>query len=211
MRWFLDMNIPIYFSFEIGDDLENKTRRFIENKNDSLFLVCEYIKKQNLPKWMKRYEVLLLEFNRIVSNQEKSVDTSILIKNDKFLLDKFLLMYKRSEDKIKFVSWINTIFSNLKIRIKLFFEKYVDEIVIPMSEIDFKLKSCLFTWLNPNDSDARTIASAIQEHQNKKLVIITADKKDWSKELLEEVHNNIDLKKEYPSLPKIEYLQNLQI
>ncbi len=210
MRWFLDMNIPIYFSFEIGDDLENKTRRFIENKNDSLFLVCEYIKKQNLPKWMKRYEVLLLEFNRIVSNQEKSVDTSILIKNDKFLLDKFLLMYKRSEDKIKFVSWINTIFSNLKIRIKLFFEKYVDEIVIPMSEIDFKLKSCLFTWLNPNDSDARTIASAIQEHQNKKLVIITADKKDWSKELLEEVHNNIDLKKEYPSLPKIEYLQNFQ-
>ena len=31
---------------------------------------------------------------------------------------------------------------------------------------------------------------------------------DLTKELLEEVHNNIELRKKYPSLPKIEYLQN---
>ena len=102
---------------------------------------------------------------------------------------------------------INQIFNLLQARISHFIKIYIDEVVIPESEIVFELKSCLSTWLR-NDSDARTIASAIQEHQNKKLIIITADKKDWTKELLEEVHNNIELKKEYPSLPKIEYLQN---
>ncbi len=209
MRWFLDMNIPIYFSFEIGDSLEDKTKRFIKNKGDSIFIVCEYIKKQNLSKWIKRYEVILLEFNRIVSNQEKSADTSVLIRNDEILLDKFLLMHKKSNDERKFVLWVNNIFLNLKIRIKLFFEKYVDEIVIPISEIDFNLKSCLFTWLHPNDSDAKTIACAIQEHNKKELKIITADKKDWTEELLDEIHNNVELKKKYPNLPKIQYLQDI--
>ena len=38
---------------------------------------------------------------------------------------------------------------------------------------------------------------------------MTADKKDWKKELLEEIHEDLFLKKEYPKLPKIEYLQDL--
>ena len=81
--------------------------------------------------------------------------------------------------------------------------------VIPINEIDPKLKSCLFTWLTPNDSDSKTIASAIQEHNKKEVVIITADKKDWTKELLEEVHNDPSLKKVYEKLPEIKYVQDL--
>ena len=41
------------------------------------------------------------------------------------------------------------------------------------------------------------VFKAIQEHNKKEVVIITADKKDWTKELLEEVHNNFSLKKTY--------------
>ena len=96
----------------------------------------------------------------------------------------------------------------LQARISYFIKKYVNETVIPVDKINFELKSCLFTWLTPNDSDAKTIASAIQEHKNKSLTIITSDKQHWTEELLKEVHNNSNLKKEYPSLPKIEYLQD---
>ena len=62
--------------------------------------------------------------------------------------------------------------------------------------------------LSPNDSDAQTLASAVQEHNNNRLTIITADKKHWTDDLLKEVHNDSTLLKKYPFLPKIEYLQN---
>jgi len=40
-------------------------------------------------------------------------------------------------------------------------------------------------------------------------MIITADKKDWTKELIEEVHNDPNLKKVYTKLPEIKYVQDL--
>src|SRR3989339_355622 len=177
MRYFLDMNLPIYFCMQIGNPLEEKTKLFIKNKGNNSYLLCDYIVKKNLPKWLSRQQIILFEFNQKI--------------------------------KTKFIEAVNEIFNLLPARINYFIKVYIDEIVIPELEIDFKLKSCLFTWLNPNDSDANTIASAIQEHNKKELKIMTADKKDWKKELLEEVHEDLFLKKGYPKLPKIEYLQDL--
>jgi len=119
-------------------------------------------------------------------------------------------MYNQSKNKKQFVENINQIFNLLQVRVSYFIKTYIDEVVIPESEIDLKLKRCLVTWLR-NESDARTIASAIQEHKNKKLTIMTSDKKDWTKELLLEVHNDIELSKKYILLPNIEYLQNYNL
>jgi len=211
MRYFLDMNLPIYFCMQIGHSLEKKAKLFIENKNDSFFLLCDYIVNRNLPRWLKRQKIILFEFNQKIQDQGynlfSSEQSKILFQKDKIFANRLLLSYNQSKDKKQFVENINQIFNLLQARISYFIKNYIDEVVIPESKIDFKLKSCLFTWLR-NDSDVRTIASAIQEHNNKKLTIITADKKDWTNELLKEIHNDTQLSKDYPSLPKIEYLQN---
>jgi len=216
MRYFLDMNLPIYFCMQLGNFLEKKAKIFVENKKEHLFLLCDYVTSVNLPKWIKRQKAILFEFNQKVQNIDyalfSSEQSKILFLQDKILTNRLILSYEKTKEKKQFIENINQIFSLLQARISYFIKKYIDTIVIPISEINFELKSCLFTWLDaPNDSDAKTIASAIQEHNHNKLIIITSDKRDWTKELLEEVHNNSKLKKEYPSLPRIEYLQDYRV
>lgn len=212
MRYFLDMNIPVYFCMQVGHPLEDKAKLFIENKKENLLLLCDYIVSINLPKWLRRQKIILFEFNQKVQNKDYILFTSeqsqMLIKQDKIFVNNIILSYSKSQNKDEFVKKINIIFNLLSARISYFIKKYIDEIVIPESQIDFNLKSCLFSFLTPNESDAKTIASAIQEHKNKPLMIITSDKGHWTNELLTEVHNNSSLKKEYSSLPKIEYLQD---
>jgi len=215
MRYFLDMNIPIYFCMETGDILETKTKLFVKNKEEHLFLLCDYILSINLPKWLKRQKIILFEFNQKVQNQDypsfSSEQSKSLFQQDKMFVNKLIIVYNQSQEKKQFVENINQTFNILQARINYFIRKYINEIVIPESEIDFELKSCLFDWLAPNDSDARTIASAIQEHNNKNLIIITADKKHWTEDLLTEINNDLKLKKRYPSLPKIEYIQDYNL
>ena len=115
-----------------------------------------------------------------------------------------------NRDKEEIIRKLRKTTNELEHRINSFIKNKIDEFVTPVSEIDFDLKSCLFTWLKSNDSDAKTIASAVQEHNKKELKILTADKKDWKEELLDEIHNDIDLKKKYPKLPIIKYAQNLE-
>ena len=205
------MNLPIYFCMQIGHPLERKAKLFIENKGVSTFLLCDYIVSRNFPRWLKRQKVVVFEFNQKIQNPDynlfSSKQSEILFPKDKMFVNKLVLSCNQSQNKEQFIGNINQIFNLLQARVSYFIKRYIDEVVIPESEIDFDLRSCLSTWLR-NDSDVRTVASAIQEHKNKKLIIMTSDKKDWTGDLLGEVHNDIRLLKEYPSLPKIEYLQN---
>jgi hypothetical protein len=219
MRYFLDMNLPIYYCMQLGHSLEKKTKKFIINKSNNLFLLCDYIKSINLPRWLDRQKVILFEFNQKIQDETypffSSKKSDILFPKDKLFANKLFLNYKKANNKKQFIQNVNNIFTLLDRRVKNFIQNYIDDVVIPESEIDFNLKSCLFTFIGmgqkqKNDSDARTIASAVQEHNNKELHIITADKKDWTPELLEEVHNDIFLKKKYPKLPKIDYLQDYE-
>lgn len=214
MRWFLDMCIILYYIGE-GDKqyLIQKSKDFVNKKGEDSFLLCYYIKDSNLPKWLERQRILFRELLKQIKDNTyvpyNSDESKILYDRDKNKITKLLVFFRNTHDKKEIFTKLEKINQEIEIRINLFIETYIDNIVIPISDIDFKLKSCLFTWLTPNDSDAKTIASAIQEHNKKELKIITADKKDWNKELLEEVHNNIQLKKKYPKLPEIKYLQSI--
>jgi hypothetical protein len=212
MRYFLDMNIPIYYCVELGHPLEKKAKKFINSKNTNLFLLCDYIKTLNLPNWIKRQKAILFEFNQKINNSGYILFSCQLSKEllsqDKIVVNRLLANYENSNDKEIFKEKVNDVFNLIQARVNHFIKNYIDEIVVPISEIDPDLRSCLFTWLNPNDSDARTIASAIQEHNQKEIRAMTADKKDWKREILEEVHNDLKLKKKYPKLPQIDYLQD---
>lgn len=212
MRWFLDMCIILYYAGESDDiNLKNKTKRFVNNKNKDGFFLCYYIKDVNLPKWKERQHILKRELIRQIKDQNyqpfSSNESQKLHKRDKIKLKKLKSLARRTDNKEKFLQKFQYTQAKKEHYINHFIEYIIDEFVIPKKELDIKLKSCLFTWLAPNDSDARTIASAIQEHNKKELKILTADKKDWTKELLEKTQYDYQLKKRYKKLPDIEYLQ----
>ena len=67
----------------------------------------------------------------------------------------------------------------------------------------------MLTYLDNNISDANTIASGIQENKNKEVILVTADKQHWTKDNLEwALPEHSPLRKEYPNLPQIKYIQD---
>ena len=48
MKYFLDMNLPIYFCMQFGDYLEEKAKSFVENKN--VIVEVKEFKMADLPK-----------------------------------------------------------------------------------------------------------------------------------------------------------------
>ena len=213
MRWFLDMCIILSYINE-GDNQKiiTKTISFVNQKKDDKFVLCYYIKEDNIPKWLNRKRIIFREILRQIKDISykpySDTECSRLWERDKNQILKLTSLANTFQDKSEIIKSFENVYQEIERRIKEFIEKNVDELVIPINEIDQQLKSCLFTWLTPNDSDSKTIASAIQEHNKKEIVIITADKKDWTKELLEEVHNDYTLKKVYEKLPEIKYIQD---
>jgi len=214
MRWFLDMCIILGYINE-GDNprIITKTISFVNQKKEDKFVLCYYITDYNLPKWLSRKRIIFREILRQIRDSSykpySDEECNQLWERDKNQVLKLTSIANTFQDKTEIIKNFENVYQEIERRIKEFIEKNIDELVIPINEIDPKLRGCLFNWLTPNDSDSKTIASAIQEHNKKEVVIITADKKDWTKELLEEVHNDYNLKKVYTKLPEIRYIQNI--
>ena len=74
-----------------------------------------------------------------------SEQSKILFPQDKLIVTRLIFGYESSQDKKKFIEDVNNIFNLLQARINYFIKNYIDTVVIPVSQIDFNLKSCLFT------------------------------------------------------------------
>ncbi len=211
MNWFLDMCILIFYA-EVGGKNYQKSAYFVQEKNNNRFIICSYISKENMPKWIKRQEIILkLAGNKILDSSydfEKSEGYEKLISQDKIKLMKFISIGSSASDKKKYVEKIRRNQDIMLQRIHYFLQKLIDQEVVSIKEIDFDLRSTLFTFLN-NHSDAMTLASGIQHHQKEELIIMTGDKHDWNKNNLEWVYGSRpDLLKKYPNVPEIKYIQN---
>jgi len=213
MRYFLDMSLIIYYCYRTGLDIEKKVIKFIDEKGKNLFLVCYYILNENLPKWIKRMRIIFKEIKRKINNPEyklwSSPESKLLFKKDKINGEKVLKKYELTKNKKEFLEMIEKGWIYTEARIKIFLRDLIDEKVIPVNEIDFELKSVLFTFLN-NISDAMTLASGIQEHNKKELILITTDKEHWTKDNLEwALPEHSTIRRKYPKIPKVEYIQHL--
>ncbi|MBS3100081.1 hypothetical protein J4463_02595 [Candidatus Pacearchaeota archaeon] len=219
MRWFLDMCIILYYVGEGDKEIFiKKSRHFVDEKGQKEFLLCHYIKDENLPRWIDRQKILFRELIKQINDKNylpySSEESKRLYERDRKKIIKLITLFRSFSDNKKIIKNFERAVQEIEVRINIFIKEKIDKLVIPVSDIDFELKSHIFTFLNlgssiKNDSDAKTIASAIQENNNQNLTIITADKSDWNKELLQEVHNHYNLKKKYPKLPNINYLQDL--
>lgn len=220
MRWFLDMCIPLYYIGE-GDkpDLNRKTINFVNQKSEDRFVVCYQIKNHDLPRWIKRQNILIGEIIRKISNSSYSLasspDSSILTARDKKKMLKLWASVMNIRNKKSTILLLSSVKIELQKRIDYFFLRFVDELVIPIEEIDIGLKSSFLNYLNlgenrRNDSDARTMSSAIQEHNREFLTVLTADKNDWSEEIFQwALPVGSTLSKKYPEIPTIRYIQDI--
>ncbi len=212
MNWFLDMCILIFYA-EVGGKNYEKTISFVKEKKDKKFPICFYITRENMPKWIKRQKIILkLIGNKIVDSSyeiEKSEEYTWLFPRDIIELKKLLAQCLSSPNKEEYYEKLKENQNIMLIRISYFLTKLIDKEIVPEKEIDFELKSTLFTFLQ-NHSDAMTLASGIQHHQQEELKILTGDKHDWNKNNIQWVYDSRpDLAKKYSKIPEIKYLQEI--
>lgn len=213
MRCFLDMSVIIYYCYRTGQDIEKKVIKFIDNKGEKLFIVCYYILDENLPKWVKRMKIMFKEIKRKINGPGhklwSSQESELLFNKDRINGERILKKYELSNNKKDFLEIMERGWVYTEARIKIFLRDLIDEKVILIKEIDSELKSALFTYLD-NISDAKTLASGIQEHNKKELILITTDKEHWTKDNLEwALPEHFTLRKKYPKIPEIKYIQDL--
>ena len=210
MNLFTDMCILIFYS----DRTSQKNVRVLEiisKKEENKIIICYYILNENLPKWIERQKVILEEVVKKIKNSSYEVGTSekaknVLFNQDFTRIQKLLAVYSLSKDKSQFCELLVKNQTDMFQRINYFLREIVHKNVVPINEIDPQLKSAIFTFTN-NHSDAMTLASGVQYHQKEKVVLLTGDKKDWTKENLEwALQDCSPLRKTYPHLPQIQQI-----
>lgn len=208
-NFFLDMCIILHYSHGVrkASVLINKSISFVEKKDKNKFLVCYYILEKDLPNYLERQRIGIQEVMKKISDSSYKIGSSglgqRLFERDKSVFEKIYHGYVTAKDKIQYINAVNYIQSQKERRIEYFLIHLIDKKVIGLLDIDFDLKSSLFTYIQ-NNSDSYIIASGIQAHNQEELVLVTADKKDWTKENLEWAMTP-QLKKKYPLIPPIIY------
>ena len=212
MNWFLDMCIIIFYAEIQGKNYE-MTAKFVKEKKENKFLLCFYISKENMPKWIKREKIILKILGEKVENPshevEKSEEFGLLFPRDVIKLKKLVGQCLSSRNKEEYYEKIKENQIIMLKRIDYFLTNLINKEVIPVDKIDQDLKSAIFTFTN-NMSDSLTITSGIQHNQEEDLTLITGDKHDWNKDNIQWVYDSRpDLAKKYSKVPEIRYIQDM--
>jgi hypothetical protein len=209
MNWFLDMCIIIYYSSKGESIFYKKSLAFIEKHKGEKFLICKYITSNDMPKWIKRQRVIVDEAVKKIKDQSYDFETSegwkLLYSKDKATVEKLVLASKFNSNKEEYIKLIINSQKEIELEINRVVGTLCEE-VLPIEEIDFDLKSSIYTFTK-NHSDSNILASGIQLHQKRDIKIMTGDKKDWNENNLSWVfESRPDLAKKYPKIPKINYI-----
>ncbi|OGJ21462.1 hypothetical protein A3K73_00650 [Candidatus Pacearchaeota archaeon RBG_13_36_9] len=210
MRWFLDMCIILYYVAQDNSYFYKKSFELLNQNKGNIFLVCFYIIDKDIPKYLKRQRIIIDEVLKKVRDENyifgSSDDGSFLYDRDKQKAEKLYLQSKSVKDKITFINKVKESQKGQELLIEYLLKTKIEK-VIPIGEIDQKLRSAIFTYLEGNISDANILASGVQEHKNKELVLLTGDKNHWTKDNLQwAIENNSELDYE---IPLIKYIQNI--
>jgi len=210
MNFFIDMCIIIFYSDKTSKE-NSRVLQVVNKRGEDKIIVCYYIFNENLPKWIKRQKIILEEVVQKIKNPSYELGSSDIAKKNLFISDiarakKLFALYSLSNKKDEFCKLLVENQTNMLQRINFFLRKIIDKKVVPIEIINPQLKSAIFGIIN-NHSDAMTLASGIQYHKEEKIVLLTADKKDWTKDNLEwALPEYSPLRKEYLDLPEIRYL-----
>lgn len=201
MNKFLDTSIIIGYAHS-----EEKFVFFVKNKKEE-FIVCYFVLDRDLPSLIKRMRTIIDEVKKQAPNFKKLLEYKDIYKQDLFRAEKLLaikeILLQKGLDSNRELDKIQEIF---EFRIDFFVQNLINKKVVTIKEINFELKSSLFTYTK-NHSDANILASGIQYHQENEIILATSDRRDWTKENLEwALPECSELRKKYPKMPDIEYV-----
>lgn len=213
MRWFLDMCIILYYVAQDNGYFHKKSFELISQNEGNSFLVCFYIIDKDLPKYLKRQRIIIDEVLKKIRDETyifgSSEEGSSLYGRDKQKAEKLYLQSKTIKNKITFINKVKESQKGQELLIEYLLKTKIEKI-IPIEEIDPKLRSSLLTYLEGNISDANILASGIQQHNRKEIILITADKEHWTRDNLEwALPKHSNLRKKYRKIPEIKYIQDL--
>ena len=151
--------------------------------------------------------IIINEVKNKIKDKDYQIDKKELYPRDVERVNKFLSLKEVNKlTDFEFIYFLENFQRIFEFRIDFFIQKLINKKVIQIREINFELKSSLFTYTQ-NHSDANIIASGIQYHQENEIVLVTSDRNDWTKDNIDwAIPEHSDLRKKYPKIPKIKYV-----
>jgi len=201
MDQFLDTGIIIGYAQD-----EEKSVLFVKNKKEK-FIVCYFVLEKDVHSLTKRMRIIINEVKNKLKDKDYQINKKELYPRDVERVNKFLSLKEINKlTNLEFVDFLENFQRIFEFRIDFFIQKLINKKVIPIREINFELKSSLFTYTQ-NHSDANIIASGIQYHQEEEIVLVTSDRNDWTNDNIDwAIPEHSELRKKYPKIPKIKYV-----
>ncbi len=201
MDQFLDTGIIVGYAQD-----EKKFVLYVKNKKEE-FIVCYFVLEKDIPSLTKRMRIIINQVKNKIQNKDYKIDKRDLYPQDITRIDKFLALKEVNKlTDIEFINFLDNFQRIFEFRIDFFIQKLIGKKIVQVRDIDFNLKSSLFTYTQ-NHSDANILASSIQYHQENEIILVTADRQDWTKDNLEwALPEHSDLRKKYPKIPEIKYV-----
>ena len=201
MDQFLDTGIIIGYAQD-----EEKFVLFVKNKKEK-FIVCYFVLEKDVHSLCKRMRIIINEVKNKLKDKDYQINKKELYPRDVERVNKFLSLKEINKlTNLEFVDFLENFQRIFEFRIDFFIQKLINKKVIPIREINFELKSSLFTYTQ-NHSDANIIASGIQYHQEEEIVLVTSDRNDWTNDNIDwAIPEHSELRKKYPKIPKIKYV-----
>lgn len=198
MDSFLDTCIILdYFNNECSTYLI--TKKLIDLKSN--LIISIYQEKIEIPFLLFRKDKIISEAIKLSAYSAHIPNLDKLTPKDKINLNKTIAKLKIGELSQQDLFELKKEVQLLKQKINYFIRNQISRKVILLEKIDIEVVKKIKDKIH-NEADSNILSSAIQEHQQNKLIIITNDKKDWKKEILVEVLKNTS----YLEIPEIKYL-----
>jgi hypothetical protein len=195
---FLDTCI-ILATFDKKDKFHENSREFINNHKE--IIISIYQEKKELPFLFFRKEKIITEAIKVSAMPNYPPNLKDLTTKDQIILKRTITKIKLQELSQQELFIFKRDLILLKQEITYFINNKISKKVIPLERIDLELVSKIKEKIK-NEADSNILSSAIQEHQENKLIIITNDITDWKKEMLIEVLKET----KYKEVPGIKYL-----
>lgn len=189
----------IISKFDEMDKFHKNSNKFIkDNKN---FIISIYQEKKEIGYLLFRKEKIIIQAIRFCSTFNDKLDLQGLTQKDIMKLKKTIARIKLSELSKEDLFHFKKSLIIFKHKVNYFIKNEICRKIVPLDKIDLVLVEFMKDKIS-NSADSHILASAIQEHQENNLKIITNDINDIKKEYLVEALKNFSYKK----IPEIKYL-----
>ena len=195
---FLDTCI-ILAAFDKKEKFHRNSKEFLNNSSN--LIISVYQEKKEMPFLFFRKEKILTEAIKSSAIPTYQPNTSKLTIKDQIILKKITAKLRLQEMFQQDLFILKKELILLKQEITYFIDNKVSRKVMPLDMIKLEIVAKIKERIQ-NEADSNILASAIQEHKENKLIIITNDVNDWKRETLIEALKET----EYKEVPEIKYL-----